>query len=384
MKKYAWIASFIALTLSAACIIYVPYDEDDRRISRGQVYERDYGKELDQEYFYDYLAPYGTWVSYPAYGYVWVPRHMQHGWRPYTSGRWVWTDYGWTWVSDFEWGWAPFHYGRWGWDRGLGWFWVPGAVWGPAWVAWRVGDIYLGWAPLPPEAEFVPGTGIRSFDFDFPPQYWVFVNARHFLDERLDRYALPFERNYTIIDFTMMGAGIGFRGGRVFNEGIDADRIGRFTHQEVTKYELRDPNRPGVSFIEGEDLFIHKPSISRNQLARPNTSLDFDEAEEKISAEEIEDEKARGQGLQDDQERERRLLEDSQEIEVNEIRRKVDDDKKLARTPEEREKVEEEYKAKIESLKKKHETEKSELSRRHKEEENKVKSSKLKRRDGIS
>jgi len=344
MKKYAWIASFIALTLSAACIIYVPYDEDDRRISRGQVYERDYGKELDQEYFYDYLAPYGTWVSYPAYGYVWVPRHMQHGWRPYTSGRWVWTDYGWTWVSDFEW----------------------------------------GWAPLPPEAEFVPGTGIRSFDFDFPPQYWVFVNARHFLDERLDRYALPFERNYTIIDFTMMGAGIGFRGGRVFNEGIDADRIGRFTHQEVTKYELRDPNRPGVSFIEGEDLFIHKPSISRNQLARPNTSLDFDEAEEKISAEEIEDEKARGQGLQDDQERERRLLEDSQEIEVNEIRRKVDDDKKLARTPEEREKVEEEYKAKIESLKKKHETEKSELSRRHKEEENKVKSSKLKRRDGIS
>ena len=26
------------------------------------------------EEFYDELSPYGSWVSYPQYGYVWVPR----------------------------------------------------------------------------------------------------------------------------------------------------------------------------------------------------------------------------------------------------------------------------------------------------------------------
>jgi hypothetical protein len=382
MKKYAWIAGFILLALSAACLIYVPNDEDGRPVPRGQTYDRDYGSGgLDEEYFYEYLSSFGNWVNNTPYGYVWVPRHMRHSWRPYTSGRWVWTDYGWTWVSSFEWGWVPFHYGRWGWDRDLGWFWVPDTVWGPAWVTWRAGDFYMGWAPLPPEAEFIPGLGIRSFDFDFPPHYWIFVNTRHFMLDRLDRYVLPFERNYTIIDFTMINGGIHVRGGRVFNEGIDVERVRRFTRQDVTRFELRDPNRPGPSRIEGGNVFLHKPSISKNQLASPKTYLSRDEAGKKIPMEEIEDEATGGTGLRDDQEREKRLLEESQEIEVNEIRRKVEDDKKLARTLEGKEKVEEEYKAKVTALRKKHETEKSELGRRHKEEEDKVKRSKIRKKD---
>ena len=31
-----------------------------------------------------------------------------------------------------------------------GWCWVPGTLWGPAWVAWRAGRVNVGWAPLPP------------------------------------------------------------------------------------------------------------------------------------------------------------------------------------------------------------------------------------------
>ena len=71
---------------------------------------------------------------------------------PYwTNGRWVFTDYGWTWESDWNWGWAPFHYGRWAMVQPRGWCWVPGTLWGPAWVAWRVGRTNVGWAPLPPQ-----------------------------------------------------------------------------------------------------------------------------------------------------------------------------------------------------------------------------------------
>jgi len=98
------------------------------------------------------LAPYGTWVDDPAYGHVWVPSAAEVGddFTPYaTNGDWLDTEYGWTWSSGWSWGWAPFHYGRWvGSERG--WAWVPGTLWGPAWVSWRSGGGYVGWAPLPP------------------------------------------------------------------------------------------------------------------------------------------------------------------------------------------------------------------------------------------
>ena len=35
---------------------------------------------------------------------------------------------------------------------GTGWVWVPGYTWAPAWVSWRYGDGYAGWAPLPPDS----------------------------------------------------------------------------------------------------------------------------------------------------------------------------------------------------------------------------------------
>src|SRR6516165_7140669 len=71
--------------------------------------------------FYDQLSPYGRWVNYPRYGYVWVPTDVAFGFRPYaTAGHWVYTPEGWTWVSDYPWGWAAFHYGNWFYDNSYG------------------------------------------------------------------------------------------------------------------------------------------------------------------------------------------------------------------------------------------------------------------------
>ena len=98
------------------------------------------------------LAPYGTWVDDPSYGRIWIPSPAQVGddFTPYaTNGDWLDTEYGWTWSSGWSWGWAPFHYGRWV-SAERGWAWVPGTLWGPAWVSWRAGGGYVGWAPLPP------------------------------------------------------------------------------------------------------------------------------------------------------------------------------------------------------------------------------------------
>ena len=60
------------------------------------------------ETFYRKLEPYGAWRETSDYGYVWQPRVAQQSrdWRPYTDGRWTYTDAGWTWASDEPFGWA--------------------------------------------------------------------------------------------------------------------------------------------------------------------------------------------------------------------------------------------------------------------------------------
>jgi len=380
MKKSIFIAGIAVLLLGAGCLVYVPSQSGSDW--RGDYDRNGYGRnERDSSYFYDYLAPYGDWVDMPAYGYVWTPRHMRYGWRPYTNGRWVWTDYGWTWVSSHEWGWATFHYGRWGWDRNIGWFWVPGTEWAPAWVTWRIGDFYVGWAPLPPDIAFDDGVGFRSSRFDIPYSYWVFIEGRYFLDDDLYGYCLPYERNNTIFDFTYHRPGLGFRNGRIFNEGIDFDRAERLAKRRISRHELRDPNRPGNSRVDSRDVYLYRPSFYKNQAGRPKTVLTRDEAREKLSDDEARDANGSGLRLKDGQERERKLLEESQQAEIDSIRQKVDEDKKLVRKDEEKKKIEEEQQVKVTSLKAKHEKEKSELAERQKEEKQKVEKSKLRKKE---
>jgi hypothetical protein len=120
------------------------------------------------------LTPHGTWVTFGSYGRCWRPAHVSVEWRPYCTGEWVWTDCGWYWASDEPWAWACYHYGSWVWDTGVGWIWVPGVEWAPAWVSWRVGGGYVGWAPLPP-AGFIFATRPA-------PALFVFVGTEKFGD----------------------------------------------------------------------------------------------------------------------------------------------------------------------------------------------------------
>jgi hypothetical protein len=127
-----------------------------------------YDDGLEPEAYQQFEAPLqgvGSWYTDATYGRIWVPSPMVVGndFTPYyTGGHWVLSEYGWTWVSDWSWGWAPFHYGRWITVGGVGWAWVPGTVWGPAWVAWRSGDGYVGWAPLPPRGARIAGYSVRG------------------------------------------------------------------------------------------------------------------------------------------------------------------------------------------------------------------------------
>jgi hypothetical protein len=132
------------------------------------------------------LAPYGDWVVLGRYGRVWRP-HVAGPWQPYLHGEWAWTDDGWFWVTDEPWGWATYHYGRWGYDPALGWFWVPGTEWGPAWVAWRTGDGFVGWAPLLPDSRVWWNDPYHPVG----PPLWVFVPVQSFVGVPITAVAAP-------------------------------------------------------------------------------------------------------------------------------------------------------------------------------------------------
>ncbi len=145
-------------------------------------------------YFYDALSPHGVWVDVPGYGRCWQPNYAVLGaeWRPYVhGGRWVWTDSGWYWLSDYSWGWATFHYGRWSSAPGFGWVWHPDTVWGPSWVCWRRTGSHCGWAPLPPGAYWHAGGWYHhgrsvsvEFDFGIGAASFVFLPWGRFCDPR--------------------------------------------------------------------------------------------------------------------------------------------------------------------------------------------------------
>jgi len=120
--------------------------------------------------FHAPLAVHGTWIEVGSYGRCWRPAHIAVEWRPYCYGHWVWSDCGWFWESDEPWGWACYHYGRWVWESDYGWIWIPGVEWAPAWVEWRVGGGYIGWAPLAP-AHVTIAIGAPRFVFVPTPRF---------------------------------------------------------------------------------------------------------------------------------------------------------------------------------------------------------------------
>jgi hypothetical protein len=158
--------SFWILSLSLLSFFCVPVQKAVAQYDNSEVTYDD---------FYQNLAPYGQWIEDPQYGYVWSPT-VDGNFRPYyTNGHWVMTEYGNTWVSDYIWGWACFHYGRWTFDTYYGWLWIPGSEWGPAWVCWRSGDGFYGWAPLGPGYQFGP-----SFvEYSCPNDWWVFIPPQY-------------------------------------------------------------------------------------------------------------------------------------------------------------------------------------------------------------
>ena len=228
------------------------------------------------DFFYNNLSG-GNWIEVEGYGYGWQPDMAvsDPNWRPYADGYWAYTDYGWTWISYEDFGWATYHYGRWANLADYGWTWFPGSDldWGPAWVSWRTGGDYIGWAPLPPRGpgivyEGQPIGATVDIEFDIGPDYYNFCDIRFIGEPVLRDRIFPSTQNVTYITNTVNVTNITVQNNVVYNYGPDYDVVStyssrpiqRLTIERQTAADLSAAAKSGtLTKVQGNKLVVAAP-----------------------------------------------------------------------------------------------------------------------------
>src|SRR5450432_3985650 len=239
--------------------------------------------EVSVNFFYDNLSAQGTWMEVGDYGYCFQPNVAVNNpnWRPYADGYWAYTDAGWTWVSYEDFGWATYHYGRWSRLADYGWVWVPGYEWAPAWVSWRTGGDYVGWAPLPPTVDRVYEgraiTGQVDVEFDIGPLYYNFVDVRYIGEPVLRARIFEPQRNVTIINRTVNVTNITYNNSTVYNYGPDYNRLNQYSTRPIQRLSLQRQTTVGAGLtaqggrgatfnrVNGNQLMVVAPPIQHSE-----------------------------------------------------------------------------------------------------------------------
>src|SRR5262245_1336703 len=231
--------------------------------------------------FYGRLQPYGNWIWLQGQ-YVWVPGNVGPRWRPYTVGRWAYTQrYGWMWVSNEPFGWATYHYGRWGFSNRFGWFWVPGNRWAPAWVSWRSSDDYLAWAPLPPTPD-EGGLSINISVGNVPDYYWQVVPNRDFLAPDLPRYIVHDRDRYDpILAGTRPIGNVTVVNNTIVNNVVNVTYVEQKTNKKVVVYKVEkteDESKVKGGKFKGDAIEVFEPAPeAKPAVAAPTETKPLEE-----------------------------------------------------------------------------------------------------------
>jgi hypothetical protein len=167
--------------------------------------------------------------------------------------------------------------------RQYGWCWVPDTQWGPAWVSWRSGSDYSGWAPLPPGARYVDGQGFYNgstlagddYEFGLTPDDYCFVPNDHFCDSRPTGHLVPQVRTAQVYRSTsVVKNSYGVSQGHVLNRGLPTDFVSAATGKKIAVVTVNSatvaPGQPiQRSMVNGNRLTIYKPAVSATAPISP-------------------------------------------------------------------------------------------------------------------
>jgi hypothetical protein len=293
---------------------------------------------VDYKEFYDELAPHGEWVEVKgddigvdmkqgtssgeskksisfseifgvksAYAsdvslgvfFVWKPApNLAVGitageppvYQPYTNGQWVHTNNGWYFRAASQHEEVTHHYGRWVHTPAMGWLWVPGRVWAPAWVDWREEEEYIAWAPVPPSVYIVNNVIIA------PPVYeerYVIVERRYFIEPEVYRYSYKVHKHKHKVKITEWRRmdGIMVVNNTVINRGPDItiiQSVTGWTFEPVVIHHVIGKNK--IKYSENE-YNVYSPEFKKvkkemkvkHPVSKPKEFSDYNSASKKES-----------------------------------------------------------------------------------------------------
>ncbi|HKC34992.1 MAG TPA: hypothetical protein VKB95_02985, partial [Chitinophagaceae bacterium] len=149
----------------------------------------------------------------------------------------------------------------------------------PAWVVWRGGGDYYGWAPMD------AGISINiSFGSYSPPyDYWCFVPRRYITSPAIYNYYVSPQQNTTIINNTTVINNYNTSGGptrNVFVNGPQRTEVEKYTNQSITPVKLSESSTPGRTRATGNEVAIYKPRVNAGDKnsARPAKAVPLEKA----------------------------------------------------------------------------------------------------------
>ena len=282
---------------------------------------------VNYKQFYDELAPHGEWVQVNAkdlgldlksegesgslmndllgikntyaddfnFGmfFVWKPSPdlavtVSAGepavYTPYTNGQWVNTNDGWYFKAPTPYEETTCHYGRWAYSPALGWVWLPGRVWSPAWVQWRENDNYIAWAPVPPSVYIVNNVLTPVVVNE---NRYVIVEKRHFIEPSVYKYRYFYKENKNKIMIKEMTKvdGVMIKNKTVINKGPDPISIEKITGKKIEIVKINKvKNRNDVKYTASE-INIYTPEFIKSKgkdkkesVSKPEKYVPYTEA----------------------------------------------------------------------------------------------------------
>ncbi len=202
---------------------------------------------------------------------------------PYTTGQWVNTDAGWYFAAPTPEEEIVHHYGRWAYDPAAGWLWVPGRVWAPAWVDWRVSDDYVAWAPVPPSVYIVNDA---FYPPPIPVENYFVVEQSHFCDPQVYQYSV-IEQNLAVTTWNRP-TGIIVQNTTIINRGPEVSIIEQKSGRTFDMVKINHVNNFSEIKTSGSVINTYSPSFKRigsnekvnGSVIQPKSFSKFDEVKQ--------------------------------------------------------------------------------------------------------
>lgn len=153
---------------------------------------------------------------------------------PYTNGQWTYTDAGWYFQAPTPHEEVVHHYGRWAYSPSVGWVWVPGRVWSPAWVDWRTDDDYVAWTPVPPGIYIADDRVMHPYTYE---DRYVVVEKRYFMHPHI--YKHKHKKSKILVTQLTPVPGITVINNTIFNQGPQLHVIQTYYPQPIETVKIK-------------------------------------------------------------------------------------------------------------------------------------------------